>query len=169
MKHRLVPWIALVLVLAAVPLVWAADNFAVDTFGGTRTVMRSKDDGTSHTAAVINIAPLTNSSGNVANANAVSTLPAVALKTTYICGFAATSAGSTAAAVVNLTIVGLIGGTMTLTYVSVAGVTLANQPLVVPFSQCIPASAVNTAIVVTLPALGAGNTNAAVTAWGHQF
>jgi hypothetical protein len=31
------------------------------------------------------------------------------------------------------------------------------------------ASAVNTAIVLTLPSLGAGNTNAAVVAYGYQL
>jgi hypothetical protein len=49
-----------------------------------------------------------------------------------------------------------MGGTLTYTYVSVAGVTLGNTPLVVDFAPCLPASALNTAILVTLPALGAG-------------
>jgi hypothetical protein len=36
----------------------------------------------------------------------------------------------------------------------------------VPLPIPVPATAVNTAIVVTVPSLGAGNTNAAVTAFG---
>lgn len=113
--------------------------------------------------------PITAASGNVAAGTATATLAAVAAKTTFICGFSITSAGSTAAAVVSPTVTGTITGTLTFTYVSVAGVTLANQPLVVPFSPCVPASAVNTTIPVALPSLGAGNTNATVNAWGYQL
>jgi hypothetical protein len=38
----------------------------------------------------------------------------------------------------------------------------------VNFNPPIPAASVNTAIVVTLPSLGAGNTNAAVVTHGFQ-
>lgn len=107
------------------------------------------------------------SSGNVAAAAAVATLPAVAGKTTWITGFEATAAGSTAAADVVLTVTGL---TNALSYVFVfpAGALTGAQPLIVEFPQPIPASAVNTAIVVTLPSGGVGNTNAAVSAHGFQ-
>lgn len=111
---------------------------------------------------------ITASSGNVAAAPATATLAAAVGKVSYICGFAITSSGSTAAAVVNGTISNVIGGTMTFTYASVAGATLANAPLVVPFSPCIPAATPNTTIAVSLPSLGAGNTNASVNAWGYQ-
>lgn len=111
---------------------------------------------------------ITASSGNVAAATATATLAAVAGKTTYICGFTLTSSGSTAAAVVSPTVVGVITGTMTYTYTSVAGVTLSNLPLVEDYTPCIPASAVNTTIVVSVPSLGAGNTNTTVTAQGFQ-
>lgn len=113
--------------------------------------------------------PITAASGNVANANAVATLAAVTGRTTYICGFTMTSAGSTGAAVVNPTVTGVISGTLTYVYATVAGATLANAPLIVNFNPCMPANAVSTAIVVTLPALGAGNTNAATTAKGYQL
>lgn len=111
--------------------------------------------------------PVTASSGNVAAASAVATIPAVANKTAWITGFMITSAGSTGAAVVSPTITGLLGGTLTFTYVSVAGVTLGNQPLNITLPTPVPASAVNTAIVVTCPSLGAGNTNATVNAFGY--
>lgn len=108
-------------------------------------------------------------SGTVAAATATATLGAVQGKTTYICGFAITSAGSTAAAVVAPTVTNVVGGTQTYEYATVAGATLANAPLIVPFSPCLPASAVNTSIAVSLPSLGAGNTNASVNAWGYQY
>lgn len=113
--------------------------------------------------------PLVSASGNVAAASAAATLTSSATTTAYITGFEITSSGSTAAAVVSATVTGILGGTLTYTYTSVAGATLANQPLLVTFNPPLPASAVNTNIVVTLPSLGAGNTNAAVVAHGYRL
>lgn len=134
--------------VVAVGLAFGASSQPVSSFGGT---------------------PITASSGNVANANAVATLAAVAGKTTYICGYSYSSSGSTAAAVVSPTVAGTITGTLTSTYATVAGVTLGNPQIVFTFNPCIAASAVNTSIVVTLPALGAGNTNANANAWGFIY
>jgi hypothetical protein len=108
------------------------------------------------------------SSGNVANASAVATLAAVAAKTNYITGLTITAAGATAAGVVTATITGLLGGTLSYTFAVPAGATLGATPLVLNFIPPHPASAVNTAIVATLPALGAGNTNAVVNVRGIQ-
>jgi len=107
------------------------------------------------------------SSGNVANASAAATLAAVAAKTNYLAGFEITAGGATGAALVSATITGLAGGTATYTFGAPAGATVAATPLVVWFPTPLPASAVNTAIVVTLPALGAGNTNATVVVHGY--
>jgi hypothetical protein len=49
-----------------------------------------------------------------------------------------------------------------------AGATTSITPLVVPLGDGIPASADNTAITVTVPSFGAGNTHAAVAAWGYR-
>ena len=108
------------------------------------------------------------SSGNVAAAPAVATLPAIQGRFTYICGFSITSAGSTGAADVVATVTGLNGGTLSFSYETVAGANAANLPLVIPFTPCMPSSTVNTAVVVTLPSLGTGNTTATVNAWGYQ-
>ena len=112
---------------------------------------------------------VTASSGNEANTNAVATLAAASGKTTWITGFTCTASGATAASVVEVTVAGVISGTMTFTFVAPAGATTAAVPLAVAFPYPVPASAVNTAIVVTLPALGAGNTNASVVATGFQL
>lgn len=112
--------------------------------------------------------PETAASGNVANTAAVATLAASAGKTTYITGFQCTATGSTAAAVVNVTVAGVITGTMTYTFVFPAGVTTLATPLNVTFSNPVPASAANTTIAVTLPAGTAGNTNEACNAQGFQ-
>lgn len=136
----------------------------------TPVVIAVNPDGSSIAAGGIpnGTTQLNASSGNVANAAAVATLAAAAGKTTFITGFEVTAGGATAGALVNVTVAGLIGGTDTYTFAVPTGATLAAQPLIVEFPEPIAASAVNTAIVVTLPAVGAGSTNAAVSAHGYQ-
>lgn len=112
--------------------------------------------------------PLSASSGNVAAASAVATLAGAANVTTYITGFRCGGAGATAASVVNLTVAGLLGGTQTYTVAVPAGATLAGPTTERRYQPAVPASAVNTAIVVTMPSLGAGNTNASCNAEGYQ-
>lgn len=111
---------------------------------------------------------LSSASGNVANAAAVATLAAAANLTTYISGFEVSGGGATAASLVGVTVAGLIGGTATYTLGVVAGAASPNAVLLVTFNPPIPASAVNTAIVVNVPALGAGNTNSTVVAHGYR-
>lgn len=113
--------------------------------------------------------PITGASGNVANASAVATLSGTSGKTTYITGFEVTSGGATAASLVTVAITGTVTGTLSYTYAAPAGATAGATPLVVEFSTPVPASAANTSIVVTVPALGAGNTNATVVAHGYQL
>ena len=108
------------------------------------------------------------SSGNVANASAAASLAAAAGVTNYLTGFSITFAGATAASVVTATITGLLGGTLSYTIAVPAGATVGGTPLLVDLAIPHPASAANTAITVTLPALGAGNTNASVTIRGFQ-
>lgn len=105
-------------------------------------------------------------SGNVANAAATATLAAGAQQFTYITGFEATFAGATVGQCVNLTITGLLGGTLTYPVCSPTGATVQGYPFGFEFVPPLRSSAVNTAIVVSMPALGAGNTNAAVIAHG---
>lgn len=112
---------------------------------------------------------LSASSGNVANSSAAATLAGTVGKTTYISGFSVTGGGATAASLISVTVAGLLGGTKTYTFAVPAGATTGCTPLVVEFSKPIPASATNTAIVVTAPAFGAGNTNATVNAHGYNM
>lgn len=108
-------------------------------------------------------------SGNVANASAVATLAGSVGKTTHITGFCLSASGATAGSDVTATITGLLGGTKSYTFTFPLGAAVPAQPLTVQFSQPLAASATNTAIVVTLPAGGAGNTNATATAEGFQL
>ena len=113
--------------------------------------------------------PVQSGSGNVANAAAVATMPAVLNSTNYISGFEMTAAGATAGAVVVATVTGVLGGALSYIFTVPAGAALGAVPLIVEFSPSLPASGTNTAIVVTLPALGAGNTNAASTVHGFRI
>lgn len=117
---------------------------------------------------VPNVVQVGSSSGNVAAATATATLPAAVGKVTYLCKFTATAGGATAAATVNLTVTGVIGGTQTYNFSAATGVDAPSPPLVVPFVPCLSASAPNTAIVVSMPTLGAANAHAAINADGFQ-
>ena len=108
-------------------------------------------------------------SGNVANAVATATLAGVAGKTTYINGFSLTGAGATAGLSVTVTVAGVIGGTVSYTYSAATGATVANTPILEDYAFPVPASATNTAIVVSCPALGIGNTNNTISARGYQI
>lgn len=113
--------------------------------------------------------PLTAHSGNVAAGTAAATLTGTATTTVYITGFECTASGSTAALVTNLTVTGTLGGTMTYTFVFPAGVAAQATPLIVEYPVPIPASAVNTAIVVSNPTGGSGNTNSSCNAHGFYM
>src|SRR5215475_14176429 len=109
------------------------------------------------------------SSGNVANATATASLAAVSGRTNYLEGFTVTAGGATAALDVNVTVTGLVTGTFNYSFVFPLGAGVGAVPLVVNFDPPIKASAANTAITVTLPAGGAGNTNAAVNINGFDL
>jgi hypothetical protein len=155
--------VASIIFILTAGIVWAASN--APTFLNEN----GEPEGANGAFLLSTGTPVSASSGNVANAAAVATLAGVADKTTYVTGFRCGGSGSTAAAIVNITVAGLLGGTQTYTMISVAGATLANTPVSREFTRPVPASAVNTAIVVTMPALGAGNTNASCNAEGFQY
>lgn len=112
--------------------------------------------------------PLHDASGNVANANAVATLTPGNDRFAYLSGFELTAAGATAGAVVSATVAGTLDGTLTYTFAFPIGATVGAAPLIVTFDPPIPGAARGTAIVVTLPAGGAGNTNASAVAHGYS-
>lgn len=98
------------------------------------------------------------------------TLAAATAKTTYICGFSYQGSDATAAVAANIAVTGTVSGTMNFGYVALAAGAAVPQPppITQNFNPCVPSSAVNTAIVVTPPTLGAGATLATVSAWGYQ-
>lgn len=112
--------------------------------------------------------PIAAASGNVANSVAAATLPNVVGRTTYLTGFEVTGAGATAAAAVSVTVTGVQNGPLTYTYCAATGVAVANQPLIIEFDPPLPASGTGVDVVVSCPALGAGNTKNTVVAHGYQ-
>lgn len=112
--------------------------------------------------------PVAASSGNMPNAVAVATLPAAANKLTYISGFQCTSTGSDVVLGVTITVVGVVGGQLDYAF-NTGDNKVAGDQMIVPYSMPMPANAVNTPIVVSMPANGLGNTHASCTAQGFQL
>lgn len=141
----------------------------------TSVVQLHKDRGDGTFAPVVAISidypagatPVNVTSGNIAATIIAATMPAVAGKTNYITGFEITSGGATAASIVFAVLSGLLGTSLGFNYAVVAGATVGNAPLIVEFPKPIPANAVNTSIVLTLPSLGAGNANTCVNLHGY--
>jgi hypothetical protein len=113
----------------------------------------------------IGATPITVSATGTTAATAV-TLPAVAGQTTYLCGFSIRST-ATAAVTGIATVTGTVTGTMSFVHWTgaVASAVGILEPQIGP--ECIPASAGNTAIVVTSAAAGTAGV-VSVTAWGFQ-
>lgn len=107
--------------------------------------------------------------GNTGNAINTATVPAVAGKTSLLRGFAVTGCGATAATTVEVTVTDGLSFTQYFEIAVPAGAAVGIVPLVVSYGEGIAASAPNTAINVSLPAFGAGNTRASVQAWGGHF
>lgn len=112
---------------------------------------------------------LSSSSGNVANASAVATFAAPPSGTNYVTGFIITAAGATVGLPVVATLAGVVGGTMSFIFAAPAGALLGASPYMVTFPTPLAASGPTTAITLTLPALGAGNTNSAVVMTGFRL
>lgn len=108
--------------------------------------------------------PVSNS-GTGSAAAATATLPGVAGKITYLCGFYIGST-ATAAAAGNATLAGVLGGTLNFEQgTGLAPAVAFINPNIGNF--CIPASGPNTALVLTTANPGAGGVVSA-SAWGYQ-
>lgn len=153
---------------ATAALVAAAEGAIIehesfDLFGRQRVL-------TSLDPAPANATHVHASSGNVANASAVAALAAPGAGVlNYLTGFEVTAAGATAGLPVIVTITGLLGGTLSWIFTFPAGVLVGAEPLVVLFDEPIPAAAANSAITLTCPAGGAGNTHACATIHGFKI
>ena len=116
-----------------------------------------------------NAGKLVSSSANVAALTATATLAAASGLMNYVCGILVTGAGATAASVIHPTLTGLNGGTINYTMAIVAGATLTQPELKDAFYPCQPATALNTAITLSVPSFGTGNTDTTVNIWGYRL
>lgn len=96
---------------------------------------------------------VTASATGAAAAIVTATLPGVANKTNYLTGFVATSTNPASTVSGTITITGCVGGTLSFQFVE--SNTFGGE-MIVSFPYPIPASAVNTAITVTIPAITSG-------------
>ena len=144
-------------------------TITVVTGGLTDTQLRASAVTTAPNPYPTGATPLTGTSGNVANAQAQATLAAVSGKTNYISGLTVSGGGSTAGAGVTVTVAGTTGSSIFFPVMAPAGVLVPLPGLQLTFVPPIPASAANTAITATLPALGAGNTHAGITIHGYRI
>lgn len=114
----------------------------------------------------LGVRPLCTGSGNQPNAPAIATLTPTATTIAYLCGLIATGSGATSAKPVVVTVDGLLGGTRSFCYGFTQPIAAVNTPLILNFDPPLSAADINTPIVVTVPAGGAGNLNSMVTAYG---
>ena len=85
----------------------------------------------------------------------------------YVSGFELAFGGATAGSIVNATLSGLLGGTITYPIAVPTGVT-TGAFIPVEFPVALIQAAIATPVVLTLPALGAGNTAASVALHGFR-
>lgn len=175
LRGALVPFLALAVLAAtfaaapaaAQPFIgqptWQADPTAVCTYVGRSGCPSVVADEPSPYGATVEIA----GSGVVTAATATATVPKAALKTTYLSGLRITGGGATGASIITCTIVGLLGGTISIAVPIVAGATTGIAAIAQEFNPPIPSSAVNVDIVVSCPTFGVGNTAASIVAWGY--
>jgi hypothetical protein len=105
---------------------------------------------------------------SVADATLTRTVAAAVGKVHYVTGFDLSLGGATLASLINVTITGLAGGTLTFVVPVIAGALLGSV-FSVTFPHPIPTSAANIAVVLTVPALGAGSTAANGHLYGYTF
>ena len=105
-------------------------------------------------------------STNVANAVASASTGSAVGKTSYLTGLTVTGSGATVGTTVQVTITGLLGGSISYNYTAETGADKGNRPLNINFIPPLPASGPGTGILATCPALGAGNLANMVTITG---
>lgn len=107
------------------------------------------------------------STGTGAASTATATLTSGPGRTAFITGFVVYGLGATAGQASAVTVTGIQGGTQTYQFNVPTGATVAATPMQINFPMPLPASAVNTNIVVSVASFGAGNTTSGVTAYGY--
>jgi hypothetical protein len=113
--------------------------------------------------------PQTGDSGIQANATATASITSDTSHFAYLAGFHITGSGATAGLPVTVTVTGAKSGTLHYVYSAAAGVLVENTPLIIAYDPPLKATAVNTSITVSCPALGSGNTANSVVVYGFRL
>ena len=136
------------------------DTFTEDIIAGSSGTLAFT--GTGFSGTIDNVTLLAN--------DGTATIPARAGATSYICGFAVNGLGATSATPVVVT-AGTLAGSATLRfpYTYALGATATNTVVILEnFIPCLPASAANSAVTVTVPK-ATGNTSTNISVWGYQL
>jgi hypothetical protein len=108
--------------------------------------------------------------GSVAATAQTVSLAALAGRRNFLCSAWIDGLGATSGSVIQVTITGLVCGTITRQVTIPAGVTVAlASPLIISFDTPIAASGVNSAISLIVPSFGSGNTVALVGIHGFSL
>jgi hypothetical protein len=136
----------------------ASDQSGPYTFDGTNTALAG---------SVVSVGATQVAAGQTGAAGAIgATLGTAAGKTTYITGFQVTGGGATVGSIITVTVTNVVSGPMSYKLAIPTGATIGVTPLIITFPQPLQATTTNTAIAVSVPSFGAGNTDAAVAAQG---
>lgn len=119
-------------------------------------------------AGINSAVPVGNASSDAANATVQTSIAAVSGQLNYVVFAQCRGTGATASSSVVATVTGLLGGTLTIpvTIPAITGNLDWSAALSVPTGW--PASAGNTAVVIQVPAAGAGNLHAACSILGYR-
>jgi hypothetical protein len=116
--------------------------------------------GTGYPAGAV---PLAAAASGADTTSAAITLGPVTGRLTYVCGFAISGLGATAATNVLVTV-----GNISYSYAFTGTATTINTPISSNFAPCIPATTSGTGITITVPG-AAGNTVTNLVAWGYAL
>lgn len=154
---------------APITVLVRACDFLQDTSTGLLSELVDIEAQTGTSDYPFGATPIVATSGNQANGVATATLAASLTQKTWITGFEVTGSGATTGLDVTVMVTNVLGVTLSYTYTFTAGALVANTPLIIEFVKPLPTAAVNTAIAVSCPAGGLGNTNNTVVAHGYQL
>ena len=101
------------------------------------------------------------------SATLAATMTADANSFWYVSGFTIAIAGATAGSIVNATLTGLAGGTITIP-IAVPGTATTGAFINVEYITALAAASISTGPALNLPAVGAGNTSAAISLRGFK-
>jgi hypothetical protein len=108
-------------------------------------------------------------SANSTAATAITvSLTAEAGRTNFVTQVVLSTGGATAGIILDVTITGVIGGTLHIVYAVPTGALLAATPLVVNFNPPLQSTAVNQIVTLTMPTAGAGNTQQTAAIYGFS-